>query len=182
MPHKLEVSPSGRAKCATCKQTIPKGDLRFGESFASAFSEDGVRWHHTACAAKKLPYDLEATIAAHAGDIPDRAALEAAVVEAKKTVKPKPRGFPHADRAPTGRARCIGCQEGIEKGAFRVVVEREIEVGMGAQRSAGYLHPTCAKAWAEEHGQADGFADRIRANTVALGEGEIAEVAVDVEV
>jgi hypothetical protein len=62
----------------------------------------------------------------------------------------RPGGFPYVDRAPTGRARCLQCREAIDKGALRVAVEREIETGGMAQKSAGYLHPACGAAYAAE--------------------------------
>jgi len=55
----------------------------------------------------------------------------------------KPGGFPYVDRAPTGRAKCMQCEEAIEKGSYRVAVEREVDTGSFATRSAGYLHPRC---------------------------------------
>ncbi|TXT54374.1 MAG: hypothetical protein BAJATHORv1_70074 [Candidatus Thorarchaeota archaeon] len=47
-PWRIEPAKSGRAKCRTCKQTIPKGELRIGEP--SYF--DGkltYKWHHLKC-------------------------------------------------------------------------------------------------------------------------------------
>jgi hypothetical protein len=46
-----------------------------------------------------------------------------------------------ADRAPTGRARCQGCREAIEKGAWRIVLERMDE---GISSGGGFMHPACA--------------------------------------
>jgi hypothetical protein len=41
MAHKIEDSPTGRAACRGCKESIPRGALRFAEEFASPYSEDG---------------------------------------------------------------------------------------------------------------------------------------------
>ena len=62
----------------------------------------------------------------------------------------KPGGFPYADKAPTGRARCIECREPITQGSVRVAIERELETGAMVTRGAGYLHPACVGAWAEK--------------------------------
>jgi hypothetical protein len=56
-----------------------------------------------------------------------------------------------ADRAPTGRARCQSCREVIDKGAWRIVLERLDE---GISSSAGFLHVRCA---VQEIGQTDLF-------------------------
>ena len=55
----------------------------------------------------------------------------------------KPGGFPYADKAPTGRAKCMQCEEPIAKDSIRVAVEREIDTGSMVTRGAGYLHPKC---------------------------------------
>ena len=181
MANLIEVSPSGRATCKTCKTSVAKGDLRFGEEYASGFS-DGMsyRWHHLLCAAKKLPYELEETLATFAGDVPDRAAVDAAITEAKKKVKPKPAALPYADRAPTGRAKCIVCTEAIAKDAFRVAIEREVDTGGFTTKGAGYLHPACVASWASENlPDADATGDfmaQVEANTRALSADEIKDV------
>ena len=56
----------------------------------------------------------------------------------------KPGGFPYVDKAPTGRAKCMQCEEPIAKDSFRVAVEREIDTGSMVTRGAGYMHPKCA--------------------------------------
>ncbi|MBN8614705.1 MAG: hypothetical protein J0L92_29160 [Deltaproteobacteria bacterium] len=161
MQHRLEIAPSGRATCRTCNQTIAKGDLRLGEEYASQFGADGfaVRWHHLPCAAKKIPDVLREAMASYEGDIPGREALETTMNE-KPVRKSGTGALPSADLAPTGRAKCMKCQEAIEKGTVRIGVERELDTGAFTQKSAGYLHPHCAEAWADE-GWESGFADLI---------------------
>lgn len=141
---KLEVSPSGRAGCRGCKKPIPKGEVRFAESFTMPGSDqESYRYWHLPCAAAKLGTELKAAMDAYEGDLPERAAIELAIANApKKTGKDRP--LPHADRAPTSRAKCIQCGEGIEKASLRVGVQREAEPGAAFARGPSYLHPACA--------------------------------------
>jgi poly(ADP-ribose) polymerase-like protein len=171
MAHRIEVSPSGRARCRGCKSAIAKGELRFCEEFESAFSDgEAYRYWHTLCAAQRLPVQLRQAMNTYTGDIPNRPDLEAAMVAgAKKGGKDGAKlPFPHADVAPTGRARCMGCDEPLEKGKIRVVVERETEIPTGAMvRGAGYLHPRCSLGWAEEQGlDPEEFSNQVFANSM----------------
>jgi hypothetical protein len=126
------------------------------------------------CAATKHADILRATLATYEGEVPERAELDALVAEADAK---KPPPYPHAERAPTARARCLECGEGIAKGDLRVVIEREIERGMSVQKGAGYLHPKCAAAWAEAHGSSrDELAAGVRANTRALSGEDLDEL------
>ena len=78
-----------------------------------------------------------------AGTIPNRADLDKLMSDALTKGRGKPGGFPYADKAPTGRAKCMQCEEPIAKDTVRVAVEREIEIGAQVTRGAGYLHPKC---------------------------------------
>lgn len=111
--------------------------------------QEGSRYWHMECAAKKLASTLQPVLAAYEGEVPERAALDELIEKAPK--KPKPKPFPHADRAPTGRARCQHCTEPLEKGSWRIVIERDVETGPMVTRGAGYVHPACLFAWAEEN-------------------------------
>jgi hypothetical protein len=176
MPHTIEVAKSGRASCRTCKQTIAKGELRFGEEVQTQFSDaPSLQWHHLMCAAKNKPAQLTDALAQYPEEIPDRAALEKTIEDAKKTQKPGQ--FPYADRAPTGRAKCIECRETIEKGSLRVAVEREVDTGAFMGKSAAYLHPRCA-AKAIEGGD---VYEKIRANSLGLEERDLAELKKELE-
>ncbi|MEQ1503400.1 MAG: hypothetical protein ABMB14_14275 [Myxococcota bacterium] len=171
----VEVAPTGRAKCRGCKETIPKGEIRFGETYDSAFSDgESLRYWHLLCAAKKLPARLEPAMTAFGGAIPNKAEVDAEMAKAKKSGKASAGArFPHAQIASTGRARCLGCSEPLEKGKLRVAVEREIEGPMGLMKSPGYLHPACALGWAEEQGEdSDGFAEQVLANSGHLTDDE----------
>lgn len=169
--HKLEVSPSGRATCRTCKTAIAKDVLRFGNSVPDTFSGAGFRleWHHVACAVTKFPEALGEALTKYEGDVPDRAVLEAQILKASQ-----PRedgtgsgrgGTPNADHAPTGRAKCTQCEQPIEKGSIRIGVERE--AGSSGFAGVSYLHPACASAWVETHfpDGMEAFRKRIDLNT-----------------
>lgn len=142
MAHVIEHSKSSRASCRVCKKKIEKGELRFGEEAPNAFDPDGgvsYYWHHLVCAARKKPVELKQAMAAFPEEIPNRAEVDAALAEA-------PPSFPHVERAPTGRSRCLQCGEPIEKDALRLAVEREVDTGAFKTKSAGYLHLPCASA------------------------------------
>jgi ribosomal protein L37AE/L43A len=144
MANLIEEAKSGRASCRTCKKTIAKGELRLGVEVQTQFSDTpSMQWHHVLCAAQKLPTELKEALDAYTGDVPNRAELDQAMEDAAKKVAAKPAGFPYIDHAPTGRAKCMQCGEPIEKGSFRVAVEREVDTGRMVTRSAGYLHPGC---------------------------------------
>jgi ferredoxin len=146
MAHTIEVAKTGRATCRTCRQAIQKGDLRFGEETANAFDASGGTmhlWHHLACAAKKKPTQLGEALRSFVGDVPDREALERTIAE--EAPKQKPLTFPYAERAPTNRSRCGGCEGGIEKGELRVATPRETDMGGMANAAVRYLHARCAK-------------------------------------
>ena len=182
MANVIEEAKSGRASCRTCKKTIAKGELRLGVEIKTQFSDTpSLAWHHVLCAATKLPAELKAALAEYPGDVPNRAELETAMADAAKKGTAKPAGFPYADHAPTGRAKCMVCEQLIEKGAFRVAVERELEIGAQVTRGAGYLHPACVAENLENvGGSADDLIEGLRANS-RLPEGELDGVIADIE-
>lgn len=59
-----------------------------------------------------------------------------------------PGALPTADLAPTGRAKCIGCETPIPAKSIRIAVERQIDTGRFVTAGAGYLHPACVATWA----------------------------------
>jgi hypothetical protein len=175
MQHRIEMSPSARAGCRGCKAKIEKGVLRFAEEFQSTFSEEGTsfRYWHLGCAAKKLPNEVSALLGTFEGDVPDKAAIEATIAEAaKKGGKGVNAPLPHADHAPTGRAKCMHCREAIAKGALRVGVERELETGNMTTQGAGYLHPKCVFAYANsrDEGTPEELAQQVLENSAHLEE------------
>lgn len=144
MANVIEEAKSGRASCRTCKKAIAKGELRLGIETVTQFSDTpSLQWHHLLCAAGKLPAELKGALDEYGGDVPNRDELDKAMADAIKGGKAKPGGFPYVDKAPTGRARCMQCEEPIEKASFRVAVEREVDTGAFTTRGAGYLHPKC---------------------------------------
>lgn len=181
MDHLVEVSPSGRAKCRGCKEAIPKGEVRFGEVYDSAFTGgEALRYWHLKCAAKKLPTQVREALGRYDGDVPDRADVDKAMDEASRKGKAGAKAaFPYADLAPTGRARCLVCEEALEKGQLRVAVERDVESPAGMPiRGAGYLHPACALQWAEDQGEdTDAFADAVIGNSDHLTDAQRTELA-----
>jgi poly [ADP-ribose] polymerase len=168
MAETIEVAKTGRARCRVCRESIEKGALRFGEEQPSAFS-DGMQWvwHHLTCAAKKKPVPMRRALAAFEGEVPARAELEALLVEADKTASV----LPYAEHAPTGRSKCLHCQEPIEKGALRVATQRDAEPG-SMPRGPGYLHPRCASELIE----ADDLAALLRQNSRGLTDAELADL------
>ena len=131
MPDVIEESKSNRASCRTCRQKIDKGVLRFGEETVNTFSSDGGTsyfWHHLACAAGKVPAKVKTAMGSYVGAIPDRDKIEAILAAPPKAgSKSGPKAaYPYAERASTGRSKCLQCDEAIEKGTMRVAVEREL--------------------------------------------------------
>jgi len=183
MAHTLEEAKSGRAGCRTCRKPIAKAELRFGEEAENAFGEAGdmtFRWHHLDCAAGSKSDELRATLPAFEALVSAEKKAELEKLMAEADAK-KPPPYPHADKAPTGRARCQGCQESIPKGELRVAFEREIERSMGMQKGAGYLHPKCAAAYMETLGTSHAdLTDGIRANTRDLSEAELEKLFAEV--
>jgi len=172
MAHVIEMSKSGRAKCRTCREPIPKDVLRFGEEVLDQFGSGGTThvWHHLDCAAKKKPAELKSAMAGFEGEIPNREELEKTIAEAVKTVKPST--FPYAERAPSGRSKCMQCEGTIEKGDLRIAVEREVDTGAFTTKGAGYLHVACASEYTGD----DELLDKIKTNAPGLSNEDLAEL------
>lgn len=168
MADTIEASKSNRATCRTCRLKIDKGVLRFGEETVNAFSSEGElthQWHHLECAAGRMPAKVKVALAGFTGVVPEREKLEAILAAPPKAAgKGGPKAkYPYAERASTGRSKCMGCDEAIEKGAMRIAVEREVDTGSFTTTGPGYLHPACAR----EHTGNDKLLEEISAN-VAL--------------
>ena len=71
----IEPAKSGRARCKTTGDKIPKGELRFGEAFVNTFSSSGsigYRWHKLEAAAKRFPKKVKKALEAYEGEVPER--------------------------------------------------------------------------------------------------------------
>ncbi|HEX3476631.1 MAG TPA: hypothetical protein VHT91_16510 [Kofleriaceae bacterium] len=186
MANVIEEAKSGRAACRTCRKPIAKGELRLGVETQTQFSDTpSMQWHHLPCAAGKHPVELRAALAEYPGEVPNRAEIDAALAQADQKATAKPTGHPYADHAPTGRAKCMECGQPIEKGTFRIAVERELEIGGNATRGTGYLHPGCVAANLDNVGGTAGgsieeLIEGLRANS-RLSEAELDGVIADVE-
>jgi poly [ADP-ribose] polymerase len=182
MANVIEEAKSGRASCRTCKKAIGKGELRLGVETQTQFSDTpSMQWHHLLCAAGKLPVELKEALDTYEGDVDNRADLDKAMEDAIKKGNAKPGGFPYTDKAPTGRAKCMECDETIEKGAFRVAVEREVDTGGFMRRTPGYLHPGCVAANLENvGGSLDDLLEGVRKNS-RIEQGELDGVISDIE-
>lgn len=142
--HVIEVAKTGRAKCRACRAAIGKGELRFGEEVKNDFDPGGgtsFQWYHLSCGAEKRPALVKPVLAAFQGEVPNRAEVEKALAEGEAHA---PAPYPHAERAATGRSKCAQCEGLIEKGAWRVAFEREIDAGAFTRKGPGYLHLACA--------------------------------------
>lgn len=175
MAHMIEESKSGRAACRTCKEKIEKGVLRFGEDVPNQFSEGpAYQWHHLKCAAQKKPGQLKEALDAYPGTIPERAELEQLIASNKGKVKPTT--LPYAEKAPTGRSKCLVCDESIDKGELRLAVESEIDTGSFVTKGARYLHPACAGDFEE---LPDDLLAKLKTNSSSLTPEDLAKLAED---
>ncbi len=169
MPDVIEAAPSGRAKCRACQAKIDKGALRYGEAVPNPFGEgEALHWYHLRCGAEKRPESFAKALAENEQEIPERGLL--AKIAAVGIDHPKLARLTRLERASSGRARCQGCHELIEKGALRLVLER-IEDGMTS--GAGFVHVACCKEYA---GSTEGVAERMRRTSQDLSEEDFAEL------
>ena len=118
--------------------------------------------------AGKRPAQVREALSHFEGEIPERDEIEKRLAGADETAV----AYPRAERAPTGRSKCLHCGEPITKGALRVAVEREVEMAGAARMGAGYLHPGCAQ---EYTGTAD-LEARLLENSKKLADADRAEL------
>jgi ribosomal protein L37AE/L43A len=177
MANIIEESKSNRATCRTCKSKIDKAVLRFGEEVPNSFDPEGGAahvWHHLECAAGRMPAKVQEALATFAGTVPNREKLDAILAAPPKAAAGKSSGpkaaYPYAERASTGRSKCMQCSEAIEKGTFRVAVEREVDTGTFTSTGPGYLHPACAGEYTGD----DALLPKVQANTQGLTPEDVA--------
>lgn len=166
MPDVIEPAKTGRSSCNKCKEKILKGELRFGKEYPlDSSGHMGVRWYHLKCGAAVEPYGVEALLAETSVSGPDRKEIDAVIAEAKGDYKP---ALPYAHRSPNNRAKCMVCDEKIEKDTLRVAVEREMDAGGFTRTGAGYLHLECTPQWE------DGIAllDKVK-STIGLSKEDV---------
>ena len=161
MPHELSPAKSGRAKCRACKQSIEKGEVRLGEEVPNPFGDGtATHWYHSRCGALRRPEAfLEAidSISDEVGELVTSAQRdELRALAEPGTVYYRLCRFVKVQEASSGRARCQGCRQLIEKGDLRFVLER-IEDGMVS--GSGFVHLGCAHKYA---GAVDGVMQRVR--------------------
>ncbi|MFO0595486.1 MAG: hypothetical protein U0228_09285 [Myxococcaceae bacterium] len=173
MANVIEESKSNRATCRSCKQKIEKGVLRFGEETPNQFDEGGTSyfWHHLLCAAKKKPALVKEALASFTGTVPNRAEIDAAMSSAKPVAGERP--YPYAERASTGRSKCMQCDEAIEKGALRIAIEREVDTGSFVRKGPGYLHVGCAI----EHTDDEQLFEKVKKNCPELTPADLADLS-----
>lgn len=177
----IEAARSGRSKCKACRKAIDKDDLRLGVLVEGPFGA-GHMWYHIPCSAKRLfdkleeAYELKAwTLAKVPVDeslMPDLGELSKLKEEADKK-KADRKELPHAELAPSGRAKCKHCDELIEKGAPRVVIGRAVEFGQQVRTTPINVHPGCVADALQAEDSAtepDGFAEALRANSKGTDE------------
>jgi hypothetical protein len=146
----IEVAKTGRSKCRGCKQLIAKDEMRFGEEVDSLYGDGDIAtlWYHLKCAAERRPNELRETLDKFQGKIPGRAELDQLLANNKGKKAGGGGGkYPYAEKAPSGRSKCLKCDKTIDKDSIRVAVEREVEIAGVMRPSAGYLHPGCAVAF-----------------------------------
>ncbi len=173
MPHVIQVAPSGRARCRSCKGLLPKGELRFGEAAAHAFGDgEALHWYHLSCGVERRPEAFLEALGSATDTIPSRDELER--LAALGVAHPRWTRVVKAERAPSGRAKCRHCRETIEQGALRLVLEIVEE---GRANPVGFVHPSCMRPYA---GTIEGLVERVE-RAGALPEEDREELGVSLE-
>jgi hypothetical protein len=136
----IEPASSGRASCRGCGANIDKDALRFGERVPNAFGEgEASLWFHVRCAAFRRPEKLAACLAEATIDLPDREELARLAQEGIAHHR-LPR-LTRLERSKSGRAKCRHCQQTIDKGVWRFVLEIWEEARF---TPIGFAHVTCS--------------------------------------
>lgn len=179
-PYKIEEARSSRSRCRTCRRKIDKGVLRLGVLLEGPYGT-GYLWHHLTCAAKRRFEDVEGAYADEAWTeglaVPELAELAKLKQQAEEKKASRPE-TPYAERAPTGRSKCKHCGEGIEQGAWRVVLGREVQFGNQVRSTPINVHAGCvaAELLAEDClTEVEGFEDALRQNSRNLSPAEVEE-------
>lgn len=168
MPHVIEPASSGRAKCRGCGQRIVKDELRFGERLPNPFGDGEMTlWFHVVCGMYKRPEPFLEALESTAASLDRRDWLEAQARHgAAHRRLPRVDG---AQRAPTGRARCRGCREMIDKDGWRFPL---VYFEEGRFQPSGFAHVRCARDYL---GTVE-VIDRVRHFSPGLTEADVEEI------
>ena len=140
MAHVIEPAASGRSKCRGCKQSIGKGEYRFGECLPNPFADgDMTLWFHIDCSALRRPDAFLEVIKEHADKIENLERLRAAAEEG--VAHHRLQRLCRVEKAPSGRASCRACREAIARDEWRIGLEFFEE---GAFNPSGYVHLGCS--------------------------------------
>lgn len=168
MPHVIEAAASGRAKCRGCGKPIAKSELRFGERLPNPFADGEMTlWFHIVCGVYRRPESF-------------LDAMQTAPEPLERQdwlTREAHRGIDHrrlprvngAQRAATGRARCRGCRELIERGSWRIPLMYYEE---GRFQPSGFIHVRCSKDYLDTND----VLERVRHFSPELNEADLAEV------
>lgn len=184
-PYSIEPARSSRSKCRTCRRKIEKGELRIGVLLEGPYGT-GYLWHHLKCAARRRFEDVAAAYDAKAWaegvEVPALDSLEKLKEEAEKQ-KAEKKELPHAERDPSGRAKCKCCDEKIEKGSWRVVMGRNVEFYGQVRMGPVNVHARCVQreldAEDTAHDPEEDFAALLRQHSGSLSTEELDEVVAE---
>ena len=168
----IESAKSNRSKCRSCQKKIEKDTFRLCEEVVNTFDPDGgttYHYHHLECAAKSKPMQLIEALNKNS-EVPNKDELLIICEQEKKNKKPST--FPYAEHSPSGRAKCILCEEKIEKDELRIAVEREVDTGSFVAAGPGYLHPECANEYTED----TDLLSKIKTNSTTLTEDDLVQL------
>jgi Poly(ADP-ribose) polymerase and DNA-Ligase Zn-finger region len=164
----FQSAVSGRSKCRACGRAIPTGEMRFGELSPNPYGEgESTYWYHLHCAACARPEPLLTSLTVTTEDIPERAWLQKKAEEG--VAHPRLPRLAHAERSPSGRARCRHCRHFIEQGAWRLALHMFEEVRFAP---IGFVHLTCGGAYFETRD----LLDRIVRLTPDLSSEDMSEL------
>ena len=141
----FEPALSGRSKCRSCRRTIQRGEMRFGERVPNPFAEgETTVWFHPLCAAYKRPEPLLQALAEASGGLPDRQILKRAA--ASSLAQRRIPRIDGVDKATSAKAKCRSCRRPIVRGEWRV---RLVFYEEGRFSPGGFVHFGCRKAYFE---------------------------------
>ena len=173
----IEGARSSRSRCKVCRRPISKDTLRLGVLIEGPYGT-GYLWHHLTCAARRKlenveeAYELEAWNEAKTppGKVPSLDELRKVSKDADER-KTQRKQIPHAEPAPSGRAKCKHCEQPIDKGSVRVVLGRGVYFGSQIRTAPINVHPRCVAAELKSEDcttEIEGFEAALRANSADL--------------